>query len=235
MDDKQGALIEAPNNITPGSQLCSPGLSKLLDDASGGGFRIVAMNPTLKAEAERLLPVLEQAKDPADEREILSILIRQAPAYGVKPGAGEEWGALFAAYLDALEGLPGYAVEEAFVRWNRGEGDKKAAEWGIYPKPSQLSLLAQAAKTALWTQAYRVRRAVEYVEAHPVVWTPQRKREERDKAIAMGFLTPDGKAVPLPPVKGIPPGPARPRMSQHEMAEQLRRHADTPRDVGEVI
>lgn len=189
------------------------------------------MNATLRAEAERLLPVLEHAKEAADERDILRVLISQAPAYGVKPAAGEEWATLFASYLDALEGMPLWAVEEAFVRWNRGEGDPKAAEWGIYPKPPQLALIAKAAKAALWTQAYRVRRAVEYVESNPV-WTPERKRQEREKAIAMGFLTPDGKAVPLPAAKGIPPAPQRPRMSQHEMAAQLRARAD---DVGEVI
>lgn len=190
----------------------------------------MAINPTLRAECEGVLPSLERAKEPASQEEILSVLVRHAPHYGVTAKGPSEWGALFGAYLDALDGLPVQAVEEGFVRWNRGEGHKDIRMAGFFPKAPQLYLLAEAARSALYMAAYRAKKALEYQEARPQVWTAERRAEERRKAIAAGVLKPDG-SLNLPAPKSMP-FPRAPGRTPHQMAAEMRQMADA---VGDVI
>lgn len=252
-EHQQGQLIASPSGNAPFSTLCSPGLKRLLTEGEDGrsAVRLIAINKTMRAEAERLLPVIEQAKESAAPEELMAILVRHAPAFGVQAKSAGEWASLFGVYLDALDGLPAQALEDAFLRWNRGEiyglGSGRHA---FYPKPAELYKLADASKRELIMAAYRARRAFEYVEKEGVDWTPERKAAERQKAIDLGYLNPDGSVKWSAP-KGVSDVVARPSVSPQEMAEQLRRRADTqaraggapisrhhceaPDDVGDVI
>jgi hypothetical protein len=191
-------------------------------------MRLIAINPTLRAETERLLPVLEAMKAPAADEEMMQILIRHAPAYGVHAKNAAEWSMLFGTYLDALAGLPAYAIEDAFLRWNRGEGHADIRMAGFYPKAPQLVILAQAGKAELYTAAWRARRALEYVEKklpHPISEDERKANSERLKALA-DTLAGGGRSV-----ASAAPAPG---LTRHQMAERIRAAA-TPGDVGDVI
>lgn len=253
MDDaRQVALIDTSNSRLPTSELWPQGLRKLLleGEDSGGACRLIAINPTLRRQCEEMLPQLERAKEVATEEEILMLLVRHAPAYGVHAKSPGEWSALFDSYLNILNGLPLYAIEDAFLRWGRGEGHKDVRMAGFYPKAPQLFLLAEKGKAEVWTAAYRARKALEHVEKTGVEWTPERKAEERQKMIDAGYLNADGSPnLSLGP-KGMPE-PHRPRLSPQELAAQLRatdaaaRHGGAPisrhhiqppvDDVGDVL
>ena len=205
---------------------------------------MIALNATLRSECERVLPSLDAAKSPATPAEILEVIVRKMPAYGVTAKHANEWGVTFESYLTALDGFPLYAVEDAFARWDRGEGTKTIEAAGFPPRPPQVALLAQEGKREIFTAAYRARKALLQVEKRGVEWTAERKREERQKMIDQGLLTPEGK--PNFTV-GAKPMPNVPRRDPHEVAEQLRNaearrmgapisrsHAE-PEDSGEVL
>lgn len=191
-------------------------------------MRLIAINRTLRAEAERLLPVLEAAKAPASEEETLAILVRHAPHYGITAKVAGEWGAFFGSYLDALSGLSAYMIEDAFVRWNRGEGGDIRTS-GFYPKSGQLYLLATAARTELSMAVYRAKRAMEYVEKQ----APRKISEEERKRVAAEFAQ---LAQSMGRGHGMPTEP-RPRFTPQQVAQQLRAAAPVARadDVGDVI
>lgn len=172
--------------------------------------------------------MLEAAKAPAPEAQLLGILIRQAPAYGVHAKSDGEWAALFASYLDALEGMPPWAVEEAFVRWARGEGHANSAMAGFYPKPPQVAMLAQAAKRDLVMAAYRARKALEYVEDHVPRITPA-ERVERGAQLRDLLADLDRTKKPNPLED------TRPRLTPAQVAANLRASVEPKSEVGDVI
>lgn len=226
MDERQTALIEQPTSIPPGSKPCSPGAWKLLTGGEDGrsAVRLLAINPTLRKEVERALPVIERAKEPAEPEDILGILVRHAPAYGVHAKGPEEWAALFGSYLDALDGLSAYAVEDAFLRWNRGEGHKDLAMSGFYPKPPQLVQLAQAARQELYSACYRGRKALEYDDRPAGVQIPPEDRArmaEEMRALAASMR----REVPVA---------TRPASTPQQAAQRARdaAHAD---EVGDIV
>lgn len=237
--EQEQLLIEASSAPPPGAKPWTKGLGSLLlqgaadgaSDASRGAVRLIAINPTLRQEALRIVPVLEQMKAPCTREEIVAIIRREMPAWGVGAKTAEDYGVTFASYADALEGHSVYCIEEAVVRWNSGQRVKDLQMGGFPPRPAQLGLLAQEAKTELYMAAYRAKKAVDYVEDKRVEWTPERRREERQKAIAAGYLTKDG-ALQLPPAPPNPLHDARPGRSPHQVAERLRAMAD---GVGDVI
>lgn len=195
----------------------------------GGACRLIALNPKLREEARQVGPVLEAAKAPATRHEILEILIRHSPQYGVTARNPGEWASIFGAYLDALEGLPGYAVEEAFVRWNRGEGgDLRMVSF--YPKSGQLHILAEKSKSELYVAAYRARKALERedAKARPAVTPEERK--------AVGELM-KGLRDELRSRAQTMHAPGVPSRSPHDVAAELRRRAAAPVEdgVGDVI
>lgn len=195
--------------------------------------RLIALNSTLRAECERQLPVINRMAEPATSDEIMAILVREAPTYGVLAKHGAEWAALFGAYLDALEGMPAAAIEEGFIRWNRGEGHKDLAMGGFYPKPAQLYQLAEIGRRALKMAAYRARLAMEHVEKKGLEWTPERKAEEKRRAIEMGILKPDGSINFEIKTRTMAEVETRPTRSPQAVAEELRRAAAS--EVGDVI
>lgn len=233
MAEEQQELITQPTELTPGSGPWSKGLGSLLlrEDADGrsdarmSAVRLIALNPTLRAETERLLPVLEEMKQPASREEIILIIAREMPAWGVSTKHAGEFGVTYASYADALEGLSAYAIEEGVVRWNRGEGHKDLAMGGFPPRPAQLSILANDAKRELWMAAYRAKLALQHIEKTWTEWTPERKKAERQKMIEAGYLNPDGTPnMTGHGPKGMPEA-ARPQRSPQEVAAELRSHA----------
>jgi hypothetical protein len=210
----QAQLIELSNVTSTGQPLLSPGLKKLLTEGEdgGGACRIIRLNAKLREECERALPVLVQAKAPADRVEILRILVEQTPQYGIKAQHAGEWSRFFAAYLDALEGLPGYAVEDAFVRWNRGEGHKDVTWATVYPTSAQLYMLAQKAKAELYVATYRAEKALAEAEKAAPRHISEADRAKNAETIA---------AMLREPVKKLPPQP--PGVTYREWAEKCRR------------
>lgn len=248
-EDKQLALITPQNAMQRESGELSPGLKKLLTQGedSGGACRLIALNRTLRAECERMLPVLEEQKAPAERAQALEIIARRMVAYGITENLAYQHGVRWDSYVAGLEGMPAYAIEDAFDRWDRGEGVTKIEYAGIAPKPPQLAILAQAGKAEIWTAAYRARKALEHVEKTGVEWTPERKAAERQKMLDLGLLNPDGSPNLSLSAKGMPE-PHRPRYSPQELAAQLRatdaaaRHGGAPisrrhieDDVGDVL
>lgn len=230
----QGELITQPTEPMPGCKPWSTGLGKLLlaededgrSDARRGAIRIISINPTLRAEAERLLPVLETAKQPATREEIISVMVREMPAWGVSTRHAGEFGVTYASYADALEGMPLYAIEDGVVRWNRAEGHKDLSMGGFPPRPAQLYALAGEARRELFMAAYRARLATEYVEAHVPRQVPP---EEAEKVAA------DFKALAAT-LRGRPmPEAPRPRQTQHALAEQLRAAAGQAKRFGAPV
>lgn len=200
---------------------------------------MIAINKTLRAECERLLPMIERAKEPACEEDILSILVRHAPHYGVQAKSGEEWAALFGAYLDALRGLSAYAIEDGFVRWNRGEGHADLRMAGFYPKSGQLFILATAGRNELATAAYRAKRAMEYVEEKLPRQMTEEERRANTAAIQRLMAEPAKKLPPQPPGVSLKDWAAQcresgnvestiprtyqgPKLSPQQMAERIR-------------
>lgn len=255
---EQRALIEASATPPPGSKPWSTGLGKLLlADAEDGGskrasaVRLIAINPTLRAEAERLTPVLESLKAPAAREEAIAIIMREMPAWGVGTKQAEEYGVTYASYADALEGLSGYLIEEAVVRWNQGLRQENLKDAGFPPRPAQLAMLAQEAKIELYTAAYRARMALAYVEKE----LPRQISDEERKDVGSMFrelaAAPRPKIPPQPPgitladwvrkcrEEGIVEDPGTvyraPGQSPTEMAESLRAAAAADDDPGAVI
>lgn len=255
----QQALIEASSVPPPGSTPWSKGLGSLLLAAADDGgsrrassIRLIAINPTLRAEAERILPVLESLKAPAQRAEVIAIIMREMPAWGVGSKQAAEFGVTYASYADALEGLSAYLVEEAVVRWNNGQRQGSLKDAGFPPRPAQLAMLAQEARNELYMAAYRAKLALQYVEKE----IPRQITEEERKEVGPMFR--ELAAAPRPSFPPQPPGitmadwirkcreeglvnepgaepPRAPGQTKAEMAEALRAHAAAEDDPGDVI
>lgn len=233
----QHQLIETNSAPTPGSKPWSTGLGKLLLLDSGDGtsdrrasaVNLIIMNPKLRAEAQRLSPVLERLQAPATRDEITSTVMREMPAWGVSTKAAGEWGVTYASYADAMEGLPLYAIEEGIIRWNRGEGMATLAMGGFPPRPAQLYLLANEGLRELRMAAYRCKLALGEATAPRVEKDRPKVTEDERKKIGEDFRR---LAATLGVTGPKTAAPIRPGTSPQQMAEHLRRRAD---EVGDVI
>ncbi len=193
----------------------------------GASARLIAINPTLKSQAEQLLPALERAKDAAEDGEIMRVLIRHAPTYAITAKSNAEWAELFGVYLDALAGFSIHAIEDAFLRWNRGEDMKDPAMGQFYPKPAQLVALATKAKNEVWMAAYRARKALEFSE----VAAPRKRTDDEVTEVAQGFrdLVETFKAKTIPE-------DLKPTRTPADVARELRMMATKPvNDVEEPV
>ena len=181
----------------------------------------------LRAEAERILPVLNEMKRPATPDEIKAIVGREMPAWGVSAKHAAEYGVTFGSYVDALEGLSAYCIEEGVVRWNSGQRQEDLKSAGFPPRPAQLAMLATEARNELFMAAYRAKLAVQHAEekAPRVISDEERAQVKAGMADLL-------RQIGSP--KGMPE-PVRPTVSPHEMAERLRAASARQDDVGEVI
>jgi hypothetical protein len=192
-------------NIRTASELCSKGLWKLLavskeDEDRGsrdGAIRIIAINPTLREECGRILPQLQARHAPAGPEGLMKVLVENAPAFGIAAKSAKEWGALFQSYLAALEPLSVEALEDAFLRWNRGEMyPKEPGRHAFYPRAAELFHLAQKSRLELGTAIWRARKALEHVDRLPKPEpTPEERAARRQALIDEGILDANGKVV----------------------------------------
>lgn len=173
-----------------------------------------------------MLPALEAAKVPAEGSQIMRTLIRHSPTYAVTARSDGEWAEMFGIYLDALEGFSVHAIEDAFLRWNRGEDMKDPAMGQFFPKPAQLVHLANKAKAEVWMAAYRARKALEHVEktAPREIDPDERKAVGEQLAALADSLT----------LKETP-NHLKPRLSPQEVAERIRESTRPEDDVGAVL
>lgn len=192
---------------------------------AGAACRLIAINPTLRSQAEQMLPVLLAAKVPANDTEVLRILIRHAPTYALTAKSDGEWAEMFGVYLDVLGDFSVHALEDAFVRWNRGEDMKDPHMGQFFPKPAQLVHLATKAKREVWMAAYRAQKALDGVEraAAPKPTVEERKAVGEQLAELANGLT----------IKALPDA-MKPRLSPHQVAERLRNLGEEE-DVGIVL
>lgn len=240
-------------NIRTASELCSKGLWKLLamskeDEDHGsrdGAIRIIAINPTLREECGRILPQLQARHAPAGPEGLMKVLIENAPAFGIAAKSPKEWGALFQSYLAALEPLSIEALEDAFIRWNRGEMyPKEPGRHAFYPRAAELNHLAQKSRLELGTAIWRAKKAMEYVERLPKPEvTPEERAARRQQLIDDGILDANGHVVLRPRgADGMPAAaPKSPFAgeSPHQMAQRLydqaQRRAAKPNDDEEAL
>lgn len=218
-------------------ETCSKGLRKLLTEGDDwrGSVRLIAINPTLREEAQRMLPALEEAMRPGDPAEIMAVLIKHAPEFHITARRPEEWKTLFGNYLDALANLNAAAVEEGFLRWNRGEMyPQEPGRHGFYPRPAEIYHMANTGKTELANAVFRARRVRDAVANLKPERTPEEKAADLAEGIAKGYLNPDGtinRAGLLAKPKTIGGDlrrrdPNVPRETPQQMAERMRRRAD---------
>lgn len=169
------------------------------DDAMTGqlAVRHLATSPGFRAEVEVLLPELRAAVAPIEHNDLLMKLMIAAPTYQIPDRPPAQWAALFAPYLAALEGLSAEMVDDAFLRWSRGEMyPQQPGRHAFYPKPAELHHLAQKSRLELHKALTRARKALDYVERlPPQTLTPEQVAQRRADAIAAGVLDENGKVI----------------------------------------
>lgn len=192
------------------------------------------MNQSLRAECERMLPVMtDQIAGEVGRVGLLAILAQQAPSLSM-PGfeRPEAWENVGNVYVQTLGHLPRQAILEAFRSWHRGELYSDPMRHTFFPKPVELLTLADRWMADMRVATYRAKKALEHVEASGVEWTAERKKAERQKMIEMGLLNPDGSLNFTMGAKA-PPEPPKPTQSPQQVAERLRQAASD--DIGDVI
>lgn len=174
----------------------------------GRAVREIAKNRALLAEAEALLPVLEQALQPADEGQRMAVLIDESVCYDLdaKDHHDAGWAAFWAPYHRALDGFSVTALREAFVMWNRNHIKPEGEAVRFYPRPAQLFDLATEARNRLGMMRYRARAALEYLP--PAERKPIRPEDRLTREEAMAMIRGVGaKTIPTPPRMRIIPDP----------------------------
>lgn len=256
------ALTGGATSTTSASAPCSPGLWKLLTEGEDGGsaIRIIALNPTLRAECERVTGSIvalasRMPDEDAQAQALMAVLVRHAPGFGVQAKGADEWAAIFDGYLETLWDMPAMAIEEAFSRWKRNElYPKDIGRHAFYPKANELFALAGPFWHKLRTAAWRSKRALEKIEAEAPKMTAD-ERAANSAKIRELMTQPRERFPPQPPgitLKdwvahcranglveiGEPQGPdTAPKISPQQMAERIRAAASpaSQGDIGEII
>lgn len=193
-------------------------------------IRLIAINPTLRAELARVRPILEAKMAPLSEVDLMRRLVENAPAFGIPNRSPEQWAALFGSYLEALVPLSGEMIDDAFVRWNRGElYPKEPGRHAFYPRPAELFKLAEKHRLELSMARWRALRAAEYVDKIPPrVPTQEERAARRQQLIDDGLLNEDGSVNFTP--RPMLTEKRSTRETPHEMAERLRQTPPAPDD-----
>ena len=228
-----------PTAPTTGFPACRDSLRKLLTDASNpGAVRLIAINPTLRAETEELLPVLHERPAP-DRGALLALLVAKVEDYPGPIAGNAGWAVTFGAYLDKLAALPLAAVVDAFDRWARKELHKDPARHEFYPKPDELAVLAAPLTLELKTALYRARKALEHVTATgPRDSTPESRAEVARMAqeASAALKASSSRAMPHAPVPAKPDAPMTP-LARELIAAGMKNVAPptTDEDPGPVL
>lgn len=162
----------------PDLLMMRPGLRILLTQGADwkSCVRLIAINPVLKAEAERVLPLLDEALTSyADCDAIADALRARGADYALEASVMTR--ELIQPYLDALwvTSVSSYVLADAFRRWQACElYPKHPARHSVYPKPDELRALCGKSSAIISAMRFRVRKALEHHEAP--------RKSEADKA-----------------------------------------------------
>lgn len=228
-----------PTAPTTGFPACRDSLRKLLTDSNNpGAVRLIAINPTLRAETEELLPVLHERAAP-DRDALLALLVAKVDDYPGPIAGNAGWAVTFGAYLEKLGDLPVAAVADAFDRWAAKKLHKDPARHEFYPKPDELAVLAAPLTLELKTALFRARKAIEQVAATgPRESTPESRAEVARMAqeAAATLKATASRAMPFTPPHGKPSEPLS-DLARQMIADGLRNTAPpmTEDDPGVVL
>lgn len=191
---------------------CSAGLRKLLTEGeSYMSIRLIAMNPTLRGECDRVSVMLAKAMVGAGPAEAERVVGRAALDYEI--GGDQE---LFTPYGILLSTYSADSIRDALRLWKSGHGMREGMN-AFFPRPEQLVPLAEISKVLWGSALYRARKALEKASAD----TPRPKSPEDMRQIRR--MLEEFRVSP----KHIPE-PKRPRETPQQVAERLRARAVTP-------
>lgn len=194
-----------PTAAKPLMPTISPGLKSLLsyEPSNARAVSEIARTPALRAEAERLLPALKaEAMNPAGEEGVYRVIASRRPLFPQPERTAAESAAWWAAYYDALAGLPEGAIETAMQAW------VKLPDAEFMPKPGKLLELARMTPNRAVRAYDRARQAVEFSE--PVA------RESVGPAAMAEILAPIGRK----PVEKTPAEKAAVKAAMRRFIEQ---------------
>lgn len=238
MEQQQLVPTGGATLIEPGKfPTCGKGLWTLLTagDDSAKALYAFSKSPALRDEAIALLPALDAAKAPVSREAFALIMTKQRVVFGIGDREAGEWTLVLEGFYGVLQEFSAGAIEEAFIRWNRGEGNAKPGLGAFFPQPSQLYPLAKKAKNEVWVAAYRARKALEGTQPSRTGLTAEQRAQERQKLIDAGHLRPDGTFNTDFGLKTMAQ-PSRPQKSPQQMARELREvAARRASDIGDVI
>lgn len=229
----------------------SKGLWTLLTEGDDSGKAVFALrkNLALFDEAKAVLPALERAKEPISRMRFAAMMVEQRAVFGLPDMEPGEWAAALEGYFAALAEFSEEMIRDAFTRWNRGEDMKDPAMGQFFPKPAQLVFLAKKSKAAVWSAAYRIRKAMDHVEEHPTRQLTEEERAENARRIREMMSQPARKIPPLPPgytvqewarkcrEEGlfVDAAPTSSRSRQEVAASLLAMERGAAEDVGDVV
>lgn len=194
-----------------GFPACSPGLKRLLTEGETfPAIRLMSINPTLRAECERLEPILAEAMRGASPEGVLALVMQEAGEMGVSADPGA-----FQAYVLALGGCSLESIRDGMARWKAGDGPNAKFK-SIFPQPTQLSIACEKSRM-VWSGALsRARKALDRAKT---MAAPDRKPEDVE---TIRELLADFRA------KSMATAPARPRETPQQLAQRLRDASVTP-------
>ena len=235
--DRPGSDLIPTGSLQSGTaalQACSKELKRLLLD--GGeprlAIRDIAANRAMREEAAQIAEALNASARAATPMEIMKVLIRHAPEFGIQARSSKEWDTLFSSYLDILSSVPLEALEDAFLRWGRGElYPKDIGRHTFFPKAPELHKLAEPMAHQLRKAAWRAKQAAEMADVTPKPKDTRSGAEKRAELIRMGVLTEDGRVNLAPKSDAMKP-PAAPSQSPNQVAEALRAKAQETEEEG---
>lgn len=209
--------------------LCGAGLWKLLaeSDDRDGAIRLISINKTLRARLQDLYPDIERRTRVATTEQIGEFVAELFVQFRVNEEDKSRVAVMVRPYLDALERTQVEALEIARTRWNRAElYPAQPGRHAFMPQPAELVALAAPSQEALTKARNRARLALEHVEtAEKPKTTPEEAAEMRAALKGLAQQISGG---------AVAPGPARVGRTPQQVAEDLRRAADTPFD-GEAL
>lgn len=212
-------------NVRTTSEVLSDSLKAALTRASNAdeAAQYIVADDALMTECRQAYPRVLKLAHGCGRHEVYVamqpiILLWGRPDFG-SGSEGENlrnaWTALFG---DALYKLSRESLEHAVAEYIR-KGDSRR------PRPSDLYKLAEPIHLAANTLAWRMRRAIERGDAayKPTLLSEEERAARRQEMIDLGYMTPDGKMVPLS-LKGFQ-APPRLAATPQKAAESLRRSA----------
>lgn len=175
------------------SEIFSKGLWRLLStgDDYRSACRLIAINPTLRAELVEKSAIIEARSRPLDPARMSALLVKHAMHFHVPDRTSEQWTDVLSTYLDALSPLSEEMLEEAFLRWNRSElYPRDPGRHAFFPKPAEIYKLAESIMIEVRRAAYRAKRAMEdsRMKPKPVITDEDRAKVKAQMNELLGSI-----------------------------------------------